>query len=149
MIEASASVIIKKPVDQIFGIVSDIGCMDKWIIGLSELQIIKKTDELIGTIFSAQYQQGGQNYEYQFEIDQFHKNKVFGFKSIQGMLPFQCRLILEDTAEGVQVTSRMTAIPNGKTAAVLFFIFGFLFKGVIAKQQRAQVASLQGYIDKL
>lgn len=146
MKKASARLVVPHDPSTVFNVVSAIGEMDRWIKGLTEPREESADEMGKGKEFSAWYSGGGVRYEYRFRVHSWIPDRVFGFHSTRGPLPFRNWLVIEPVPGGSAITSNVVPVPNGPAADFIFRRFGALIRFVIRRQQSGQLKSLKNYL---
>src|SRR5918992_5261203 len=113
MAKADVSTTIKRPVEDVFAVLSDSETSPKW--SSSSLES-KKTSEGpigVGTTWRSVSRFLGRRIETEMEITEFEPNRKFTLRSMSGPFPLQAALTFEPTEGGTQVNALIEAEPGG------------------------------------
>ncbi|RMH49706.1 MAG: hypothetical protein D6685_18950 [Bacteroidetes bacterium] len=86
---ASASIVIERPIREVFTHVSDIGSLDQWMPRMQEPRALTEAPEGLGAIFTALYVRGHRPLPVTCQVTIFDPPHRFAFKVVDGPLEFQ------------------------------------------------------------
>jgi len=104
MIKIENSVVINRPIEDVFAFTTDIEKRTQW---MGELQESKKTSEGplgVGTTFTSVVGFLGRRIETTMEVTEYEPNRKLGFKSTSGPIPSEVALTFESIEGGTKVT---------------------------------------------
>ena len=113
MIEAEGSVIIERPVEDVFAYVADQTNAPRWQAGLVEVRRTTGGPIGVGTRHTAVRSFMGQMLEVGNEYVTFEPNRVVAFTGASGPLTFRASYIVEATTEGARLTSTIAIQAGG------------------------------------
>ena len=113
MIVVEESVVIDRPIEEVFAFVADQSNAPRWQSGLLEVRRTTDGPLGVGTKHTAARKFMGRRLEAVNEYVVYEPNKEITFKGIAGSSVFQHSYITESTAEGTKLTSRMEMQPKG------------------------------------
>jgi len=98
------SVVIKRPVEEVFSFVNDPANETLWSSGQVESSQISEGPVGVGTIGREVYRILGKRFEYTYEITEYEPNRRRSCKSISGPFPWQGKYTFESVKGGTKVT---------------------------------------------
>jgi uncharacterized protein YndB with AHSA1/START domain len=104
MARIEASVVIDRPIEEVFAFVTDFEKLPQW---MSELVEAKQTSEGpagVGTTLSAVANPLGRRIENTLEVIEYEPNRKFAIKSTSGPVASEDRYTFESVAGGAKVT---------------------------------------------
>ena len=113
MIQLEKSIIIQRPVEEVFAFVDDQRNGPQWQDGLLEVRRTTEGPIGVGTRHIAVRAFMDQRIEVNNEYIEHEPNRLIRFKSTSGPLPFQFAYLTEPAATGTQLTSVMEMQPEG------------------------------------
>ena len=87
--KASASIVIDKPISEVWDFVSDIENMDKWVNGVKDPKPISGGEWGVGSTFESGYEYAGKTHRITYEITEFDSPSLISMRSTSG--PFRSR----------------------------------------------------------
>jgi hypothetical protein len=140
MINVEESIIINRPVDEVFAFVADQTNGPKWQSGLLEVRRITEGPVGVGTKHRAVRKFMGRRLEATNEYMVYEPNKEVTFTGTAGSTEFQHSYLTETTTEGTKLTSRMEMRSKG--------LFG-LAEPLIASSLRREFLASMGELKDL
>ena len=131
MVKNEMSIIIKRPVEEVFSFVSDLQNGPQWQTGLFEVRLITKDPIGIGSQFAAVRKFLGRKLEANVEIVTFEPNHKLVFKGPSGSVPFEESFIFEAVADGTKVTDQIELHTSGFMGLAEPLIAGSLKREVV------------------
>ena len=114
MIEIENSVVINKPVEEVFEFISNSENNPQWQSGSQEVVKTSEGPIGVGTTYKSVSQILGKRLESVVEYTAYEPNKTVAGKVTSGPLPFQFETTFEPAAEGgTKVTSSGSGDPGG------------------------------------
>ena len=98
------SVVIKRPVEEVFSYVNDPTNETTWSSGLVESNQISEGPVGVGTIMKEVNRILGKNIENIYEITEYEPNRRYSCKSISGPFPWQGTFTFNSVKGGTKVT---------------------------------------------
>ncbi|OGO71472.1 MAG: hypothetical protein A2Z49_12115 [Chloroflexi bacterium RBG_19FT_COMBO_56_12] len=105
MIKNEKSIIILRPIEEVFAYISDLQNAPQWQSALLESRRTTEGALGIGTQFTSVRKFMGQKMEATIEYVAYEPNHKIAFKSTSGSTPFEETYLFESTAEGTKLTS--------------------------------------------
>lgn len=140
MIKVEESIVIQRPVEEVFAFLADQTNAPHWQSGLLEVQRTTDGPLGIGTKHTAVRKFLGRRVEATNEYVVYEPNKEVTFKGIANSANFIHSYLTESTAEGTKVTSRMEMETKG--------LFG-LAEPLITSSLRREFAANMGELKDL
>ncbi len=98
------SVIINRPIEQVFAFVTNLENELRWQPEIESIQLDSDGPMGVGMTFREARRTFGRRYEWHFEVTQFELNKIFCIQTLSGTIPYRgCRLF-EPASGGTKVT---------------------------------------------
>lgn len=112
MIKVEKSVVINKPVDEVFNFVTAEGSYTKWQSGVE--QVIEGAQRnVIGSQFTEVRRFMGQEMRTTLELTDFVPNALWAAKVVKGPVPYVVRMTFEPVEGGTRVTTCVDGEPKG------------------------------------
>jgi uncharacterized protein YndB with AHSA1/START domain len=105
MIKKEKSIIIDRPIEEVFAFVGDLETGIQWQSALLEVRRTTQGPLGVGTQFTSVRKFMGQKVEATVEYVAYEPNKQITFRSISGPSPFEQSFLFESAAEGTRLTS--------------------------------------------
>ena len=102
MVRVEKSVIIKKPVEEVFAYSQDLDNYHKWA-GMS-VQMLEGSDNVVGSRFLSVHKFLGKEMKMTMEITAFKKNELWAAKSIEGPVQVEGTMTYAKVPEGTKIT---------------------------------------------
>jgi len=134
MIKVEKSIVVRRPIGEVFAFVADQTNAPMWQSGLLEVRRTTEGPLGIGTQHTAVRKFMGRRVEATNEYVVYEPNKEVTFKGIAGSAHFQHSYLTEPTSEGTKLTSRMEMRSNG--------LFGLAEPLITSSLRREFAASL-------
>lgn len=145
---ASASILIHKPVEQVFDYVANVEKMDEWVIGVSEPRRTSPGDYDAGSTFTSKYAYGGKTHVIDYETIEFDPPWRHAVRATRGPFPFEGAVDLEQTPGGTLVTNTIDAGPDGRATRIIFALAGPLLRRLMRKQLLRELEKLRERLEK-
>ena len=113
MVKNETSIIIHRPIEEVFAYVSDLQNGPQWQSGLLEVRHTTPGPLAIGAQFTSVRKFLGRKMEASIEIVTYEPNRKFAMKSTSGPTPFEQSFLFESTAEGTRLTTLLQLHPGG------------------------------------
>ena len=112
MVKNEMSIIINRPIEEVFAFVSDLKNGPQWQTGLFEVRQITKDPIGLGSQLRL-YGNLGRKLEANVEIVTFEPNHKLVIKSPSATVPFEESFLFETVADGTKVTTQVELHPSG------------------------------------
>jgi uncharacterized membrane protein len=142
MAKMQASVVIDRPLAEVFAYVMDTSTWPKWEEGLLEAEQTSEAPVGTGTTFRGTNQMMGQKMEWTSEITEYEANKQVGHKIISGPMSVQQILTFDPADAG----TRFTLVAEGDTGG-FFKVAEPLVNRMMKKQMEGNLARLKDILE--
>ena len=130
MARIEASIVINRPIEDLFEYMADVARNTEWKEGILEAKQTSPGPAAVGATYTYVVQAMGRKIETDGEITEFQAPTRFAWKSTKSPFPMTGGHTLEPANGGVKVTNFMEVEPGG---------FFKLAEGIMAKQQKSQM----------
>ena len=113
MIKNEKSIVIQRPIEEVFAYVSDLQNGPQWQSALLEARRTTEGPLGIGTKFTSVRKFMSQKMEASIEFVAYEPNHKFAIKSTSGSTPFEQSFLFESTAEGTRLTTILELQTSG------------------------------------
>jgi len=113
MIKLESSVVINKPLSEVFAFTTNPANNAKWQDGVIESRISKKTDDMIGSVITDVRKVLGRKMEGELEVVAYEPNKKTAMKIIKGPVKMEITQLYEAVDGGTKVSVTMEGEPGG------------------------------------
>lgn len=113
MIKNEKSIVIQRPIEEVFAYVSDLQNGPQWQSALLEVRRTTEGALGIGTQFMSVRKFMGQKMEATVEIITYEPHNNFAIRSTSGSTPFEQSFLFESTAEGTRLTTILELQTSG------------------------------------
>src|SRR5574341_949488 len=122
MINVEVSIVINRPIGEVFGFLSNMENNMKWRISQQEVKKLSEGPIGVGTTYRMVNHVLGRQLETEAEVIEFEPNRKYMTRDKSGTLPLEAQRIFEAVEGGTRVTFILRADPSGifKIAAPLF-----------------------------
>ncbi len=111
-IEASAKVLVRRPIGEVWDFVSDVETMDRWVKGITETE--RPAGELaVGSTFPSKFIHGAHTFDVTHRVTELDPPSRFGTASTEGPFQYSSVLGLEDSDGATRVTNTLRASSGG------------------------------------
>ena len=111
-IEASARVLVRRPIGEVWDFVSDVETMDRWVKGILEPQR-PPGDLEVGSTFPSKFIHGSHTFDVTHRVTELDPPSRFGTESTEGPFQYSSVLSLEDSDGATRVTNTLRAGSGG------------------------------------
>lgn len=105
MVKIQSSVVINRPVEEVFEFSNDPSNDTQWQTGVLESEITSEGELGVGTTARSVIQFLGKRIESTSEITEFEPNKKVSFKTTSGPIPFEGTTMYEPVEGGTKLSS--------------------------------------------
>ena len=113
MITIEHSVVISRPVQEVFAFLTEHEHDTEWRSGLVEWKGTSEGPTQVGSTSSEVLQFLGRRMETSYEITEYEENKVLGFKTTSGPIPMEGSYSVESTEAGTKLSFKISGEPGG------------------------------------
>ena len=142
MIKSEISVVINRPVEEVFAFANDLESDPQWMAAVSERKKTSEGPVGVGTTFRDTGQLLGRQIENNYEITEYEPNMKFGIKSVSGSIPVEATMTYEPVAGGTRVTQAGEAEVAG-----LFKLSEPIVARMMKRQFDADLANLKDLME--
>ena len=111
--QAEASVVINRPLDEVFQYVSDFEKWDQWAAEMVEVSKTSEGPVGVGTRFTAKIKFIGQQIENEHEVTEYEPGSRFGVRVMSGTVKGHAVFSFESVEGGTRVTETMEGETGG------------------------------------
>lgn len=143
MAKVEASVVINRPVAEVFAYATDLNTHSKWHEGLIEAKQTSSGPTGVGSTYRYVTQMAGQKkLETAGEVTEYVHNAKYAFKSTSGPFPLKGGFAFESAAGGTQVRFFAEAEPGG-----FFKLAEPILVGTMQKQMQTSLGNLKKLLE--
>ena len=142
MIRAEQSVVINRPVDEVFRFVSDVEKWDQWAAEMVEVRKTSEGPVGLNTTFSALVKLLGQQVENEHEITEYKPGSRLGITVTSGPVKGRATLSFESLDGGTKVTEAMEAETGG-----FFKVADPIVTRMVQRQYAANLENLKDLLE--
>ncbi len=113
MVKIEHSVVINRPIEEVFAYVTQPENTPKWQSGMLESKQISEGPMGVGTIFTEVRQMMGQKMDQTMEVSAYEPNRKWSFKSIKATVPHEAHLTFEAVEGGTRINLTSLGRPRG------------------------------------
>ena len=113
MITVEKSVLINKPVADVFAFVTNGNNTTKWQIGVEAVEQGEGPANTVGSRYSEVRKFMGQEMRTTLELTAFEANTKWGAKVVKGPVPYEITTTFEPANGGTKMTTRVEGEPSG------------------------------------
>ena len=143
----TATVLINKPIEEVFSFITDVRNNDRWVEGASETRLTSDKDHGIGATFEGKYTYSGKTHEISYEVAKFSPPNQFGVKSLTGPFPFENWLNLKSIDGKTEITNTIDAGSDHILTTLMFIFLRPLIRRQMNKQMKAELDNLKALIE--
>ncbi|GAH15534.1 unnamed protein product, partial [marine sediment metagenome] len=111
MIKIETSVVINRPIEEVFAFVTDVEKLSQWSAELVEAKKTSEGSVGVGTTFSGVVKMLGRRMENDHEVSEYEPNSKFAFKVTSGPAQMEVEYTFESVADG----TKFTVVAEGET----------------------------------
>jgi uncharacterized protein YndB with AHSA1/START domain len=130
MLKVEKSIVINKPVEEVFNFVTAAGNYTKWQAGVTEV-IEGGVRNTVGSQFTEVRKFMGQEMRTTLELTEFVPNAQWAAKVVKGPVPYEVNMTFQPVEGGTKVTTYVNGEPKG---------FFKLAEGMVAGQLEKSLA---------
>ena len=144
--QASATIDIDRPVEDVFEYVSDPHNMEAWVVGVSDVTLVDEDPSRVGARFESDYTYGGRTVRMAYEVTAYDPPERYATRG-EGPFPFSGELELEATPSGTRVTNRIDAASDGLFTSLMFTLLRPVARRMMARRLREELESLRSQLE--
>ncbi|MCI0440791.1 MAG: SRPBCC family protein [Chloroflexi bacterium] len=145
--EASADLVINRPIEDVWAYVSNIENMDKWVNGVSEPRRASEGEFGEGSAFTSKYTYNKKTYDMAYEVTRFDPPRQMIVRSRSRPFPFEGDLELERVGNLTRVTNTIDAGAYTTALYLWFAVFGPILRIFMRRQLRKELAKLKAILE--
>ena len=142
MISINLTVLILRPIWEVFDFITNPANNSKWQYGSLESVQLSSGDMQVGTLFSSIGHFMGRRIQSDFEVTEFETNKSYGFETISGPIQMQTSYNFEVVDHGTNVVVSSLINPGG-----FFKLIDSIVAKVAKKQFKENLTTLKGLLE--
>lgn len=142
---ASATIDINRPIDDVFAYISDPENMETWAEGVSDVRVTDDPTE-VGSRFESAYTYGGRTVEMAYEVTTCEPPTRYSIRGA-GPFPFDGELTLTEQGDVTRVRHTIDAASDGLVTSIMFTVFAPLTRRMMAKRLREELEALRSELD--
>jgi uncharacterized membrane protein len=140
MIKVEDSIVINRPIEEVFAYVSDLTNAPEWQTGLIEVRKTTPEPPGVGTRYTFVRKFLGRKLEASNEFNVYEPCQIITFTTTSGPVSVEASYLFDETAEGTKVTCKMDMQTGG---------FSRLAEPLIASSVRREMSAEFGYLKDL
>jgi len=113
MLKVEKSIVIKKPVKEVFAYVNNNENSTNWQGGVESVKQEEGTENQVGSKYIEVRKFLGQEMKTTMEITAFKENEKWVAKVIKGPVPYEITMIYQSVQEGTKITTVIEGEPKG------------------------------------
>ena len=138
MIKSEISVVINRPVEEVFAFANDLESDPQWMAAVSERKKTSEGPVGVGTTFRDKGTLLGQKVENNYEVTEYELNAKLGIKTVSGSIQIEAT----STCEPVEGGTRFTMAGDAEVAG-LFKFAEPIVASMMRRQLEADLAKLK------
>ena len=143
------SILIDRPIDEVFAYVSNVENMPRWVSGVRRVRLLSKKTKA-GARFSAEYVQGMRSSAIDFKVVEFEPPVRFSATSERGPFSFPFRGTFEFRAVGdaTEVISDVDTGEESLATRLADLLFGPIIRRSFQKRLQAELQALKASLTR-
>lgn len=113
MMKVEKSVVINKPVAEVFAFSQDIEKAAKWQGAVDSIEMVKGPDNTVGSQYNEVRKLLGKEMKTTLEITEFKENERWGAKVVKGPIPYEVTMNYTSVPGGTKITTIVEGEPKG------------------------------------
>ena len=113
MIKVEKTVVINKPVGEVFAFVNNNENSTKWQSGVISVQMDEGPDNVVGSRYVEVRKFMGQEMKTTMEITAFTQNMKWAAKVVKGPVPYEVTMTYQAVPDGTKITTLVEGEPTG------------------------------------
>lgn len=140
--KAMASITIDRPIDEVFGFVTDVEKMPRWVSGVRSAKLISK-EMGKGARYVLDYIRDWRPDPIEIEVTEYEPSHLFGSRSFRGPFQFEGRIELDADDEETKVTNIIEAGPDSVATRLASLLFGPIVRRSFTSRLRKELEQLK------
>ncbi len=145
--KASASIVIDKPIAEVWNFIADIRNMDKWVTGVSAPKPTSEGRWGVGSTLESDYTYAGRTHNITYEITGFDPPNRMSMRSTSGPFPFEGWIELRKEKDGTHLINTIDAKPTNAFLTLWFAMTGFILRMMMRTQLRKELTLLKARLE--
>ncbi len=145
--QASASVDIERPIEQVWELASGIERMPEWTRGVSEPRMTSEGGMALGATFVSKYTHRDESFDVDYEVTEYDPPRRRQISSLDGPFPFTGTLTLEAIEGGTRVTNAVRAGSDALITSVMFVLLRPLLRRGMRNQLQRELENLRALVE--
>jgi len=143
MINVEESIVINRPIEEVFGFVANFENHPKWESNFQKVKLLTSTPTGVGTIYQCELKLPGQTATLKFEITEYEVNKKIAFEAeAAGPAKPNGSFLFEPAAGGTKIT----LVPRPEFRG-LFKLLEPMMAGYVRKQNQEHLIKLKQILE--
>ena len=142
LIKSEFSVVINRPVEEVFAFANDLESDPQWMAAVSERKKTSEGPVGVGTTFHDTGTLLGRKVENNYEVTEYEPNAKLGIKTISGSIPIEAT----STCEPVEGGTRFTMAGAADVAGIFKFAEPFVTR-IMKRELEADLANLKDLLE--
>lgn len=144
--KASTSMVITRPIAEVFAFVADPLHMDRWVSGVTEPQRSSSGDLGVGSTFASKYTYAGKTHDITYIVTAYESPRRYDVKSTSGPFPFEGRLDLVPVGTGTRITNTINAGSDSRATSIMFVLFGPILRRMMRQRLHKELDMLKAVL---
>jgi uncharacterized membrane protein len=145
--KSSASLLVNKPIDEVFAYIARLENMEQWADGVSQVQMISQGDVRLGTTFRSKYTYAGKTHNITYEVTTYEAPHRFGLRSTSGPFPFEGLVELEAMNGKTHIIYTIDAGSDSFATTLIFTLFRPFIRRAMSKQILKELEILKSKLE--
>tara|TARA_B100001123_G_scaffold442647_1_gene586751 strand:+ start:815 stop:1255 length:441 start_codon:yes stop_codon:yes gene_type:complete len=137
----SASIVIERPIEEVFSFISRIENMPRWVTGVAAARL-DSPEMTTGASFRVSYSQGFRADTVVMEVITFEPPRIFETRSSRAPFQFAGSLILEEYESGTLITNTIEADADSLSTRLATLMLGPFLARSMQKRLHRELRSL-------
>jgi uncharacterized membrane protein len=144
-----SSILIERPIDDVFAYVSNVENMPRWVSGVSRVRLVSKRMKS-GATFSADYAEGVRRSAIDFKVVEFEPPTRFATRSERGpfSFPFKGTLELRAVGDATEVTNNIETGPESAAVRLANIFLGPFLRRSFRRRLQDELQALRASITR-
>ena len=145
--KAGTSIVVERPIEDVWAFVANIENMDQWVVGVSEPRMANGRAMGVGARYTSKYTHAGKTHTVDYEVTAYEPRRHFATRSTEGPFPFEGELDLERAGQGTKVTNTIDAGSDGLFTTITFTLLGPLVRIMMRRQLHKELIALKAVLE--
>ena len=132
-ISGSASVLVDRPIDEVWAFVSDVEKMDLWAKGVTKTRLTSERDVAPGSVFTGKFTHRGREFDVRYTVTVCEPPSRFGIES-EGMLRYSGIMEMEDADGATRVTNTVETDAERAASRLMAGLFRWGMRRQLSKE---------------